>query len=207
MGFDFSHYKFNTLYRRVTRRMVLLKIEGVSRYVQLLRENPPEVEALYQDILINVTSFFRDAESFDALKRTVFPGLLKDRPRNDPVRIWTLGCSTGQEAYSLAMAFMESAEALSSPARLQLFATDLNATGVEKARAGVYPKDIAQDVSPERLRQFFTRRTASCTNSATASGTARTCADCWMRSCPGRMKSATSRWNAALSMSAQGPCC
>jgi two-component system, chemotaxis family, CheB/CheR fusion protein len=155
-GVDFSHYKFNTLYRRVTRRMVLLKMEGVSQYVQVLRERPAEVEALYQDILINVTSFFRDTESFEALKATVFPRLLKGRSRADPVRVWTLGCSTGQEAYSLAMAFMESAEAASSTARLQLFATDLNATGIDNARTGVYSKDIAQDVSPERLRQFFT---------------------------------------------------
>jgi two-component system CheB/CheR fusion protein len=154
-GVDFSHYKFNTLYRRITRRMVLLKMEGVSQYLQVLRENPGEVDALYQDILINVTSFFRDPESFEALKATVFPRLLEGRSRNDPVRVWTLGCSTGQEAYSLAMAFMESAEAAGSPARLQLFATDLNATGVDKARTGIYSTDIAQDVSPERLRQFF----------------------------------------------------
>jgi two-component system, chemotaxis family, CheB/CheR fusion protein len=155
-GVDFSHYKFNTLYRRVARRMVLLKVDGVSQYVQVLRERPEEVEALYQDVLINVTSFFRDPESFEALQATVFPRLLEGRARNDPVRVWTLGCSTGQEAYSLAMAFMESAEVAGSPVRLQLFATDLNATGVDKARSGVYPKDIAQDVSPERLRQFFT---------------------------------------------------
>lgn len=133
-GVDFTHYKFNTLYRRVTRRMVLLKMDGVRQYVQFLRDTPAEVEALYQDILINVTSFFRDPESFEILKNKVFPRLLKERPRNDPVWVWTLGCSTGQEAYSLAMTFMESAEALGSHTQFQLFATDLNVVGIETAR-------------------------------------------------------------------------
>ena len=152
---DFTHYKFNTLFRRVTRRMVFQKIDTLPEYVQYLQKTPAEVDALYQDILISVTSFFRDKESFEALKSQVFPRLLKDRSRQDPVRLWTLGCSTGQEAYSLAIAFMEVAETAGSSAPLQLFATDLNPAGIEKARAGVYPKDIAQDVSPERLRRFF----------------------------------------------------
>ena len=155
-GVDFNHYKFNTLYRRITRRMVLQKLDDLSQYVEFLQKTPVEVEALYQDILISVTSFFRDPESFEALKSVVFPRLLKERTRHDPVRIWTLGCSTGQEAYSLAMAYMEAADTVGSPAPLQVFATDLNATNVERARAGVYPKEIAQDVSPERLRRFFT---------------------------------------------------
>lgn len=155
-GVDFTHYKFNTLYRRVTRRMIFRKMEGLTDYVEYLRRTPTEVDALYQDILISVTSFFRDPASFEALKSTVFPRLLKDRSRYDPVRLWTLGCSTGQEAYSLAMAFTEAAEAAGSSASFQLFATDLNPAGIQKARAGIYSKDIAQDVSPERLRRFFT---------------------------------------------------
>jgi two-component system, chemotaxis family, CheB/CheR fusion protein len=154
-GVDFTGYKFNTLYRRVTRRMVFQKMSGLAEYIQYLRQTPAELDALYQDILISVTSFFRDSESFETLKRTVFPRLLKDRSRHDPVRLWTLGCSTGEEAYSLAIAFMEAAEAAGSSVPVQLFASDLNAAGIEKARAGVYPKDIAQDVSPERLRRFF----------------------------------------------------
>ena len=155
-GVNFTGYKFNTLYRRVTRRMVFQKKESLIQYVDYLQQTPAEIDALYQDILISVTSFFRDKESFEALKTTVFPRLLKDRSRNDPVRLWTLGCSTGQEAYSLVMAFTEAAEAAGSSVPLQLFASDLNAAGIEKARAGVYPMDIAQDVSPERLRRFFT---------------------------------------------------
>ena len=154
-GVNFTGYKFNTLYRRVTRRMVFQKISGLAEYVQYLRQTPAELDVLYSDILISVTSFFRDSESFETLKRTVFPRLLKDRSRHDPVRLWTLGCSTGEEAYSLAIAFMEAAEAAGSSIPVQLFASDLNAAGIEKARAGVYPKDIAKDVSPERLRRFF----------------------------------------------------
>lgn len=155
-GVDFTHYKFNTLFRRVTRRMVFQKLDTLPEYVQYLRQTPGEVNALYQDILINVTSFFRDNESFEALKSKVFPRLLKDRSPHDPVRLWTLGCSTGQEAYSLAMAFVEAADTAGSSVPLQLFATDLNPAGIEQARAGVYTKDIAEDVSAERLRRFFT---------------------------------------------------
>lgn len=154
-GVDFTHYKISTLYRRITRRMVLRKIEKLDDYVRFLETTPGEVEALYQDILINVTSFFRDPTAFDVLETDVFPRLIKDRPNHEPVRIWTVGCSTGQEAYSLAISFAEAAEAAGSPAQLQLFATDLNASSVEVARAGVYSKDVARDVSPGRLRKYF----------------------------------------------------
>ncbi|MEO5618362.1 MAG: chemotaxis protein CheB [Candidatus Eisenbacteria bacterium] len=155
-GVDFTHYKFNTLYRRVTRRMVFHKMNGLAAYVKYLRQTPAEAEALFQDILISVTSFFRDSESFEVLKTTVFPRLLKNRARHDTVRLWTLGCSTGQEAYSLAMAFTEVAEAAGGSVTFQLFATDLNPVCIDTARVGVYSKDIDQDVSPERLRRFFT---------------------------------------------------
>lgn len=154
-GVDFTHYKTSTLYRRITRRMVLRKIERLEDYARLLETTPGEVEALYQDILINVTSFFRDPSAFEVLERDVFPRLIVDRPNHEPVRLWTIGCSTGQEAYSLAIAFADAAEAVSSPVQLQLFATDLNAASVEVARAGVYSKDIARDVSPQRLRKYF----------------------------------------------------
>ena len=154
-GVDFTHYKFNTLYRRITRRMVLHKTEHLKDYVHFLQQHPAALEALYHDILISITSFFRNPEAFEAIKSKVFPRLIKDRPPQDPVRIWSLGCSTGQEAYSLAMAYAEFTEAAGSRVPLQLFATDLEETAVETARAGVYSKDIAQDVSAERLRRFF----------------------------------------------------
>jgi len=152
---DFSHYKVNTLARRIARRMVLHKQEGLSDYVRLLQKDAAEVEALYQDILIGVTSFFRDPDVFEALKAKVFSRLLEHRSSPEAVRVWVLGCSSGEEAYSIAMTFAECEEAAGTHAPLQVFASDLNATSIEKARAAVYPKAIATDVSPERLRRFF----------------------------------------------------
>ena len=154
-GVDFSNYKRNTLHRRITRRVVLHKMEDLGAYVRFLQSNPAEVEALYQDVLISVTSFFRNPEAFEALKGNVFPRLTQGRSRHEPVRIWVLGCSTGEEAYSIAITFAEFAEASGRQIPLQLFATDLNGVGIEKARAGIYSKTITQDVSPERLRRFF----------------------------------------------------
>ena len=144
-GVDFSQYKFSTLYRRVTRRMVLHKLDDLNDYADFLQRNTDETQTLYGDILINVTSFFRNPEAYEALKEKVFPRLLDNRARHNPVRIWTIGCSTGQEAYSVAMAFTEFAEGRGSEVGLQVFATDLNAADVDTARAGIYPKDIAQD--------------------------------------------------------------
>jgi two-component system CheB/CheR fusion protein len=155
MGADFSRYKASSVYRRITRRMVLNKTETLRDYARLLRKNPGEVEALYQDILINVTRFFRDPETFEALKSAILPGLFANRSRPEPLRVWVLGCSTGEEAYSIAILFAELAHAKGAQIPVQVFATDLNGAVIEKARAGVYPMSIAQDVSPERLRRFF----------------------------------------------------
>jgi two-component system, chemotaxis family, CheB/CheR fusion protein len=155
-GVDFSLYKANTLRRRIRRRMILNKLDGLDEYAQYLRENAAEVENLYQDILINVTSFFRDPETFEALKEKVFPRLVEQRAPDEPVRIWVVGCSTGEEAYSVAMAFTEFAGEGADHIPVQIFATDLNQKAIERARAGLYTKNIAEDVSPERLRRFFT---------------------------------------------------
>jgi two-component system, chemotaxis family, CheB/CheR fusion protein len=154
-GVDFRHYKTNTVFRRITRRMVFGKWNDLDAYVEHLRRTPNEVATLYQDILIGVTSFFRDPAAFAVLASTVFPRLLQNRSRTDPVRFWTLGCSSGQEAYSLAIAFFEAAEVAGIPATLQVFATDINAASIERARAGIYGKEIAADVSPVRLQRFF----------------------------------------------------
>src|SRR5262249_38181198 len=154
-GVDFASYKRNTLYRRITRRAVLHKMEGLKEYARLLESNPAEVDALYQDVLISVTSFFRNPEAFEVLKSKIFPKLTKDRSRHDPVRIWVLGCSTGEEAYSVAMAFSEFAADAGREIPFQVFATDLTGVSIEKARAGIYSKSIAEDVSPERWRLFF----------------------------------------------------
>jgi two-component system, chemotaxis family, CheB/CheR fusion protein len=155
-GVDFSLYKTNTLQRRVRRRMILNKMDGLEEYAQYLRENAAEVENLYQDILINVTSFFRDPEAFEILKEKIFPRLIERRTPDEPVRIWVMGCSTGEEAYSIAMVFTEFSSERSGHIPVQIFATDINEKSIEKARAGLYSKDITADVSPERLRRFFT---------------------------------------------------
>jgi two-component system CheB/CheR fusion protein len=154
-GVDFSNYKRNTLIRRISRRMVLHKMDGLKEYVRLLQSTPAELDALYQDVLIGVTSFFRNPESYEVLKARVFPELVKDRSRHDLIRVWVLGCSTGEEAYSLAMCLTEFQETIKQPVPAQIFATDLNGAAIEKARAGVYSKNLVQDVSPERLRRFF----------------------------------------------------
>ncbi len=154
-GVDFTHYKAPTLRRRILRRMILQKQDDLLDYAQSLEARPAEARALHDDLLIGVTSFFRDPESFDALSAQVFPALIKGRRTNDPIRVWVLGCSTGEEAYSLAIALTEFLESSGDRAPIQIFASDVNPRSIEIARAAVYPGDIAQDVSPERLGRFF----------------------------------------------------
>lgn len=153
-GVDFSHYKSATLLRRITRRLVLNKLDTLENYADFLRGNARELDALYSDVLISVTSFFRNPEAFEFLKSKVFPKFLEQRS-DEPVRVWVVGCSSGQEAYSVAMAFTEVSEKAFYMRRLQVFATDLNETLLEKARHGLYAKSLLPDVSPERLRRFF----------------------------------------------------
>jgi two-component system, chemotaxis family, CheB/CheR fusion protein len=153
-GVDFSLYKSTTIQRRLTRRMVLNKHNRVEDYAQFLRGNTGELDALYSDCLISVTSFFRNPEAFELLQGKVFPKLLQQRS-GEPLRVWVLGCSTGQEAYSIAMSFQESIEKLPRSRSLQVFATDLNEALLAKARHGLYAKNLAEDISPERLRRFF----------------------------------------------------
>jgi two-component system CheB/CheR fusion protein len=152
---DFSLYKTTTIQRRITRRMVLNKLTTLDAYAQFLRGKPKELDALYSDVLISVTSFFRNPEAFDLLKRKVFPKILPER-RDEPLRVWVLGCSTGQEVYSLAMSLTEFFDDIPRAPKLQIFASDLNEALLAKARAGLYAKSVLQgDVSPERLRRFF----------------------------------------------------
>src|SRR6266478_3976569 len=154
-GVDFSDYKPATVKRRILRRMALHKVGELKQYVQFLRHHPAEAEALYEDMLIKVTSFFRDPDAFEALKAEVFPGILKHRSPEEPIRVWVPGCSTGEETYSQAIALLEFLGNRSADIPIQLFGTDLGQGGIEKARAGIYPDSIAADVSPERLRRFF----------------------------------------------------
>jgi two-component system, chemotaxis family, CheB/CheR fusion protein len=163
---DFSEYRPTTIRRRIIRRMALLQQQSLPQYLRLLADNPTEVKALYRDMLINVTSFFRDPTVSEALKSSVFPAIVKDKSQDKPIRIWVPGCSTGQEAYSIAMALLEFLDqwpappALPAPSapRIQIFGTDLNdAAAVERARPGIYPPSIEAEVSPQRLQRFFNK--------------------------------------------------
>ncbi|MBV9071070.1 MAG: PAS domain-containing protein [Acidobacteria bacterium] len=153
---DFTHYKPPTIDRRIRRRMALQKTETLSEYIRILREKPEEVEHLYSDILIRVTSFFRDPEVFTSLQENVLPELVR-RHGDRPVRIWVPGCATGEEVYSLAIIFQEALAALQVECPVQVFGTDLSDASIDRARGGMYPDSIAAEVSTERLRQFFTR--------------------------------------------------
>ncbi len=153
-GVDFSLYKSPTIQRRVARRLVLNKLDTLAAYAKFLRGNNDELDALYSDVLVSVTSFFRNPDAFEVLQSKIFPKLMEARG-NDPLRVWTLGCSTGQEAYSIAMAFTECTDDQPRPRKLQVFATDLNNALIEKARHGLYAKTVADEISPERLRRFF----------------------------------------------------
>src|SRR6185369_15433497 len=146
-GVDFSLYKTATIRRRIARRMVVNRLATLDAYVDFLRGNPGELDALFSDTLISVTNFFRNPDEFAYLKRKVFPKFLQHRV-DDPFRMWVLGCSTGQEAYSLAMAFLECAESSPRPRQIQVFATDLNEKLLEKARQGLYSKNLVLDISP-----------------------------------------------------------
>ncbi len=153
-GHDFSQYKLSTTHRRIERRMALHQIETMDNYARYLQNNPSEVEALFRDMLIGVTSFFRDQAAFKALE-TVVSKLLADKPADSAIRVWSPGCATGEEAYSLAILLAEHQEALKLRFRIQVFATDIDSQAITTARAGLYPASIAADVSPERMTRFF----------------------------------------------------
>ncbi len=156
-GQDFSLYKKSTVYRRIERRMSLHQIDRIAAYVRFLQENPQETELLFRELLIGVTNFFRDPAAWEKMKKEVIPAFLARRPAGRALRAWLPGCSTGEEAYSLAIVFKEALEQAkpSGNVSLQIFATDLDRDAIDKARAGVYPANITADVSPERLRRFF----------------------------------------------------
>ena len=151
---DFSVYKTTTILRRINRRLVLSRQMTLADYANFLNKNVPELEALYSDVLIHVTSFFRNPEMFEVLRSEIFAQLLK-QPGDDPLRCWVLGCSSGQEAYSIAITFLEAVEEAARPRRLQIFATDLSEPQLNKARQGHYSKGLVEYISPIRLRRFF----------------------------------------------------
>jgi len=154
-GHDFTHYKVNTLRRRVERRMAVTRIERMEDYIVLLKRDTLESETLFRELLIGVTNFFRDPAAFEALATEVIPRLVRARAPGDPLRVWVPGCSTGEEAYSIAMLALEQVSAAKRNVPIQVFATDIDAEAIERARAAVYPDSISADVTPERLDRFF----------------------------------------------------
>jgi two-component system CheB/CheR fusion protein len=158
-GNDFSFYKRNTLHRRIERRMGIHQLSKMSAYVRYLQENSQELNLLFKELLIGVTNFFRDPAAWDQLRAQAIPALLADRPPGQALRAWVPGCSTGEEAYSLAIMLREALDELKPKGNLQIqiFATDLDKDAIEKARQGIFPSNISADVSAARLKRFFTK--------------------------------------------------
>jgi two-component system CheB/CheR fusion protein len=155
-GHDFSQYKPSTIYRRIDRRMAVQQVDTIDSYVRYLQQTPSEVDALFRDLLIGVTNFFRDPEAFAVLETEVIPKLFLGKSAGSNVRVWSTGCSTGEEAYSLAILLVEQMQALKQTYILQVFATDIDSRSIASARLGVFSSSIAADISPERLARFFT---------------------------------------------------
>ena len=154
-GHDFSGYKTRAFMRRVHRRMQIHQCAALRDYVQLLRANANEATLLFRDLLINVTSFFRDAEAFEVLRQTAIPRLFEGKTAADWVRVWVPGCSTGEEAISIAIMLREFMDTIPSPPRVTVFATDIDEAALASARAARYPERLMEGVSPERLQRFF----------------------------------------------------
>ena len=154
-GHDFSQYKFSTIQRRIERRMAVHQIRDIEGYSQFLRQYPKEVDTLFRELLIGVTSFFRDAEVFQTLEERVIPDLFQNRPAGSSVRVWVAGCSTGEEAYSIAILLQEYLESHKQGCQVQVFATDIDSRAIASARSGVFPANVASDITPERVARFF----------------------------------------------------
>jgi two-component system, chemotaxis family, CheB/CheR fusion protein len=152
---DFSQYKPSTIHRRIKRRMAIQQIETIDKYVKYIQQIPVEVDALFRDLLISVTGFFRDPEAFKAIEEQVIAKLFNSKPAGALIRVWVPGCSTGEEAYSLAILLQEHRETLKQGYKVQIFCTDVDSKAIVTARAGVYPASISTDISSERLTRFF----------------------------------------------------
>ena len=157
-GVDFQYYKSSTLKRRIIRRMALSKVEKTTDYLYQLRENKAEQEALYHDLLISVTNFFRDSQVFTIICNDLLPKLIGQKETTDePLRIWVAGCATGEEAYSLAICLQEYLDGKASPLKIQIFATDISETAIAKARSGLYRRNDLSGLTPSRIEKFFTK--------------------------------------------------
>ncbi len=156
-GVDFSLYKATTVGRRLQRRLMVHKLDSVEKYVELLEKSPDEVRAFCEETLIHVTHFFREPEAFDAIVKKALPRILKAGPRDAPIRVWVPGCSTGEEAYSLAICLLDALGDRANARSLQVFATDVSEAAIDRARVGVYPEGIRDDVPARLLRRYFTK--------------------------------------------------
>jgi two-component system CheB/CheR fusion protein len=154
-GHDFSLYKSSTIQRRIERRMAVNVIEKIDEYVHFLQRTPHEVDALFRDMLIGVTNFFRDIEAFEVLEKKTIPELFKAKPTGSTIRIWSAGCSTGEEAYSIAILIQEYLQKIKQYYKVHIFATDIDSHAIAAARSGIYPANIVADITPERLSKFF----------------------------------------------------
>ncbi len=156
-GHDFSLYKKNTIHRRIEKRMSVHQFEDASQYVRHLQDHPDEVKLLFKELLIGVTNFFRNAEAFDILRKKILPKMLSEMSENYELRVWTPGCSTGEEVYSIAMVIREYMDELKHNFKVQIFGTDIDEEAITRARSGLYPGNIGLDVNPQRLKRFFIR--------------------------------------------------
>lgn len=161
-GVDFTNYKHTTLHRRIMRRMVVHKVEKLKDYLRLIGRKPEELDELYRDLLIHVTGFFREPEAFVALRKHVYPKLFEGRKPDNPIRVWVAGCSTGEEAYSIAITLLEymwvhSRNISQAATAIQIFATDISDTALDRARTGLYTEAAVAEISAERVKRFFVR--------------------------------------------------
>ncbi len=157
-GHDFSLYKESTINRRIGRRMAVLQIENISEYLEYIQKNPHEANVLFKEFLINVTSFFRDPESYESFKTNITSKILEKKVDGDVLRIWVPGCSTGEEIYSIAIIIREYMENTEKIFDVQLFGTDIDKDAIEMARSGIYPPTISSEITPERLKKFFLKK-------------------------------------------------
>jgi two-component system CheB/CheR fusion protein len=155
VGVDFTEYKSTTIERRIARRMALSRAPDLSAYLRILEGDPEEARSLYEDVLIHVTSFFRDPAVFESLKTRVFPEILKHKSEGSPIRIWVAGCSTGEEVYSLAISLLEFLQDVGGSHPIQIFGSDVSEKAIERARAGIFPDSVLPDLGSERRKRFF----------------------------------------------------
>lgn len=162
-GNDFANYKQSSIHRRIERRMAVNRIEKMSQYIRYVQENPGEADRLFQELLIRVSSFFRDPDAFKSISEEILPELFTAKEPYSPFRIWVPGCSTGEEAYSLAILVAEAMERLQKEFKVQIFASDIDREAIQYSRAGTYPASIRQDVTEDRLKRFFLKDRETCT--------------------------------------------